>query len=161
MNHDEARELLNELAPLVNDTTVFWQGERLEQAIKALVLLHSNAQDDVNEVYEAWAATVKAAGIRKPQLTDGRRTKIRARLDEYGLDAVLAAVTGWQYSSWHRGENPDGKRYYDLDLLLRNGENVERFGEYTRAALAEQSFGSGRCRVCGDPEHEVEECPYA
>ena len=70
----------------------------------------------VGQVFEAWAATMKNPGAVK--FTDQRRRLIARRLKDYPLADLLDAVQGWQHDPWNRGENPDGKTYADLGLIL-------------------------------------------
>ena len=59
---------------------------------------------------------------------DTKRKKLIVKaLADYTVGEVVAAVTGWEHSPHHRGENERGTKYSDLSLLLRNPENIERF----------------------------------
>lgn len=66
----------------------------------------------------------------KPEarLTADRRAKIQARLrDGYTEEQIKQAIDGCRASSWHMGENPNGKQYNDLELICRNGAKLESF----------------------------------
>lgn len=84
--------------------------------------------DPVVEVWTAYIASL--GGSKKPKLTATRRALIARRLAEYPVADVVAAVQGWQFSSFHRGDNDENRAWNDLECVLavshvRN--NLERF----------------------------------
>jgi len=84
--------------------------------------------DDIEAVFDFWASTFRAATKGpKPVLSDKRRSKISRALNDYGLQTCLDAITGCAMSDWHMGDNPRGKRYDDLELILRDSAHIERF----------------------------------
>jgi hypothetical protein len=79
------------------------------------------------QVFEHW---VRATGrdLKRARFNARRRSKVMARFREgYTLDDLKAAVDGILRSPWHQGENPDAKRYDDLELICRDGAQVEKF----------------------------------
>jgi hypothetical protein len=78
-------------------------------------------------VMEAWVeATGRAPG--KVKLNAKRRAAVAARLREgYTEEDLIAAARGIALSAWHMGDNPDGKKFDDLLVAIRDGERVERF----------------------------------
>jgi hypothetical protein len=84
-------------------------------------------------VMEAWvAATGRAPG--KVKLNAKRRAAIAARLREgYTEEDLIAAARGIALSAWHTGDNPDGKKFDDLLVAIRDGERVERFRDIYEA----------------------------
>ena len=72
----------------------------------------------------AWQA---ATGKTRAIFDEKRRRLINARLKDYTADELCLAVAGWKNSPFHRGQNPGGKVYNDLGLLLRDAEHVEQF----------------------------------
>ena len=82
---------------------------------------------------EAWvAATGRAPG--KVKLNAKRRAAIAARLREgYTEEDLIAAARGIALSAWHTGDNPDGKKFDDLLVAIRDGERVERFRDIYEA----------------------------
>jgi hypothetical protein len=84
--------------------------------------------DDIQAVFDFWASTFRAATKGPtPVLSDKRRSKISRALNDYGLQTCLDAITGCAMSDWHMGDNPRGKRYDDLELILRDSAHIERF----------------------------------
>jgi hypothetical protein len=84
-------------------------------------------------VMEAWvAATGRAPG--KVKLNAKRRAAVAARLREgYTEEDLIAAARGIALSAWHTGDNPDGKKFDDLLVAIRDGERVERFRDIFEA----------------------------
>lgn len=84
--------------------------------------------DDIQMVFDSWASTFRSETKGpKPVLSDKRRSKISRALNDYGLQTCLDAISGCAMSDWHMGDNPRGKRYDDLELILRDSEHIERF----------------------------------
>jgi hypothetical protein len=78
----------------------------------------------IKAVYDAWKADTGRNGTTK--LTDDRRTKINARLDDgYTVDQLVTVVTaGWRADPWKERVSQN-----DLTILLRSGSQVEKFLE--------------------------------
>ena len=113
-----------------------------------LVLIADDAVpvvDDAKDVYDAWLEsrrqfvreTVAEAdlarrlgAVNRSKLSPERRALIDKALAGYPKDTVIAAVTGWLYSDFHRGRNDRGRVYNDLDLLLRDATKIEQFAGY-------------------------------
>jgi hypothetical protein len=84
--------------------------------------------DPVRQVFAAWLEEHVEPGQRsKCKLNAKRKVLIRSRLREYPPERLIAAIRGVKLSSWHMGENADGKRYTGLQTILRDGEQVEKF----------------------------------
>ncbi len=82
----------------------------------------------VKSVFDSW---VKALNKPRAVLDTKRRTLIEARLaDGYSVEALGKAMLGCSMSKYHMGDNPDGKRYDGLHLILRDADHVERFIAY-------------------------------
>lgn len=80
---------------------------------------------NISEVFEFWRAET---GRVKAKLTTDRRTKIAARLKEgYTVDEIKRAIDGCRASPFHRGENPTGKVWDDIELICRTGAKLEGF----------------------------------
>ena len=90
---------------------------------------------NIARVFAAWQTST---GRTRTRLDKPRRALIRRALADYPVEDVLAAVDGWRHSPHHRGENDRHTVYNDLSLLLRNGEHIERFRDYTLGHLTTQ-----------------------
>lgn len=110
--------------------------------------LTSNAHaDDERLVFSAW---VGSTGKTRSALDAKRRRLIRSRLnDGYTVDDLRLAVTGWQFSPHHRGENDRGTVYNDLGLILRDADHVDAFLEYARTRSGGGRVTSGRDPLSG------------
>lgn len=89
---------------------------------------------DVQAVFEHWKSVMKKS---RAQLTPERRTKIKARLEQYPLQMLLDAVDGCSRSDFHMGRQP-GKptEHNDIELICRSGTNLERFAGMPAVVLA-------------------------
>jgi hypothetical protein len=87
--------------------------------------------EDVRTVFDAWLAHFRAHGQwtrQTTKLTKKRAAAIKARLqDGYSSEDLGRAIDGCSRSSWHMGENPDGKNWTDIELICRDSEHVDRF----------------------------------
>jgi len=45
----------------------------------------------------------------------------------YGVEACKDAISGATHSPWHMGHNPQGKKYDDIELVLRDEKHIEMF----------------------------------
>lgn len=87
--------------------------------------------DDVTSVFEFWKNQM--GKTRTTKLDNKRRTKIKSALADYGLEQVQQAIIGCTLSAHHMGQNPQNKRYDDIELILRDAKHVEQFlGYYDR-----------------------------
>lgn len=113
-----------------SETDMEGEGERDREKEDHLVA--PTRPSEVEIVFDAWQ---RSTGRTRTHLDDKRRRLIRTALASYPVEDVIAAVDGWRHSPHHRGENDRQTVYNDLSLLLRNGENIERFRDYTLGVL--------------------------
>lgn len=80
----------------------------------------------VVEVFEVWREVhSKSRAVLSPE----RRRAICKAIASHGRATTLDAIHGCSLSDWHMGRNPSGKRYNDINLILRNAEKIEGFAE--------------------------------
>lgn len=92
---------------------------------KKLVKLTKSSPEE-GEIFNYWKIAMGRSNQTK--LTPGRAAKIRARLDQgYTPDQIRAAIDGCKNTPHNMGQNQQGVMYNDIELICRNGENVERF----------------------------------
>ncbi len=110
--------------------------------------------DDVRRVFEHWRTKL---GHERAVLDDKRRRKIIAALKSHGLETALRAIDGCAASDFHMGrdERSGGKRFDDLELILRNASKIESFAALAPKAPAPQAKGTAPQRNWLDewPEH--------
>ncbi len=98
-------------------------------------------------VFDYWRERLK-----HPQaiFTKDRKRAVESRLkDGYSPDRLKRAVDGCRASPFHQGQNDRNSVYDDLELICRNGKNVEWF-----IAKAEQMEGqaNGTTNGIGGPQ---------
>lgn len=90
------------------------------------------ATKQVQAIFDYWVETVRTSskGL-KPRLDSKRENRIVQALKLYTPEELKLAIDGVLKSDFHMGNNNRGKKYDDIELILRNAENIEKF-----AALA-------------------------
>ena len=84
--------------------------------------------DGAREVFDFWVTTFRSSGKGPtPVLSDKRRSKISRAIKDYDVKTCLDAIAGCAMSDWHMGDNPRGKKYDDIELILRDSAHIERF----------------------------------
>lgn len=101
-----------------------------------LTLDDAPAIDQVSIVWEAWQTST---GHHRAVLDSKRRKRIERALKLFSLEDVTAAVQGWEYSPWHRGENPSNTIYDGIELLLRDAGQIEKMRDAYLDALADSA----------------------
>jgi hypothetical protein len=89
---------------------------------------------EIQLVFEEWLKHCKKRDGEsrrgpQPRLSPERARDIGAALHDYGLETCIDAVLGCSQSSWHMGDNPQGKQYNDIELIFRNEQKIESFAE--------------------------------
>jgi len=92
--------------------------------------------DPAISIFEHWKTVMKKSHSK---LTPERKAKIQARLKDYPAELILDAIDGCAISDFHMGRQP-GKpeQYNDIELICRNGSNVERFADMKQAHQSAQ-----------------------
>ena len=109
-----------------------------QQAAKA----RSVSDEAVTVVFDYWKE--KVGVTRRAILDDKRRLRIGWAIHDYGVEACKQAIDGITKSGWHMGDNPQQKKYNDVELIFRNAANVEKFismaGERDSRDVAREAF---------------------
>ena len=85
------------------------------------------------EIYIVFAYWQKIFDHSRSKLTKDRKAKIRTRLNEgYSINDLKRTIDGCKASSYHMGDNDQGKIYDSIELLFRNGDKVEQFWGYLK-----------------------------
>lgn len=92
-----------------------------EQAGKA----KSVSEQRILEVFEYWRERVSPRS--RAVLDHERRQRIGWAIHDYGVDGCKKAIDGILKSPWHMGQNPQNKKYADVELIFRSAANVEKF----------------------------------
>lgn len=78
----------------------------------------------VLEIFEHWQ---KIMNHPKAKLDQPRIRKITQALSHYSLEDLKKAIEGCSKSSFHQGQNETGEVYDDIEFILRNNKNIEKF----------------------------------
>lgn len=89
------------------------------------------SKETVMEIFNFWVKTLRNS-LRGPSpvLTPARDKKIRKALELYGSETCLQAIEGCSLSDFHMGKNKGGRRYDDIELILRDAKHIEQFVQY-------------------------------
>lgn len=84
-------------------------------------------QDPVDTIFSFWQEVHKHP---KAMLDEIREKAIRSRLKEgYTLERIKQAILGIKQSPHHMGKNEQNTKYDDIELICRNGTNVDKFAD--------------------------------
>ena len=90
------------------------------------------------EIFNYWKEVMKKNGSSK--LIAKRDKAIKARLKEgYTVDEIKLAILGCSMTPHNMGQNDNGKKYDDIELICRNAANLERFMESKPLQAQQQS----------------------
>ena len=81
--------------------------------------------DDVSKVFEYWRAKLHP----RARLGTRRKAAVERALKLYSAEDLILAVDGCLNSPFHMGENKDGRKFTDLELIVRDEKHVEQFME--------------------------------
>ena len=98
--------------------------------IKDKVVKSDKSNVDHIEIFEHWKSVM---GKGNNSVLNDKRTKaIAARLKEgYTVEQIKTAITGCSMTPHNMGQNDNGKKYDELELICRDGSQVERFASNT------------------------------
>jgi len=97
----------------------------------------SDLFDEVSEAFEAYNRTAASCGLPSAsKLTADRKTKIKARLKDYGVDGWKQALANIERSGFLTGQNDRGWKA-DIDYLVKPA---------SFAKIHDGGFGNGRQR---------------
>ena len=89
------------------------------------IYVNSQAHSRVSEILKN---LIKELGYSETtKLTDGRKAKLKARLKVYTEDEVLEAARNLANDAYMQGDNDGGKKYGNIDYLLRNDEQIDKW----------------------------------
>lgn len=100
------------------------KSEKQIEAEKAQEQKKAQLKVETDAVFTFWAEVMQKPGAK---LSPKRKARIEWALKEYGQDRARKAIVGCASSAFHMGENENGKRFDDLELIFRNSEKIEAF----------------------------------
>lgn len=111
--------------------------------------------DLIRKVFDYW---VKKTG-RDPartKLTDSRRTKIKARLQDSTKEEIRIAIDACAASDFHMGDNDRSRPYNDLAKhILKSREQVEQWNQEPEVTPDTKKKLKNGCIDCGGPKAEA------
>lgn len=100
--------------------------------IKDKVTKSAKANDDHVEIFDHWKSVMGKSN--NSVLNDKRVKALTARLKEgYTVEQIKMAITGCSMTPHNMGKNSNGKKYDELELICRDGSQVERFANNTNS----------------------------
>ncbi len=126
------------------------------QSTKMLKLVeqdqHAQQKTPAERVFDHWVFML-GKNPRRCALGPLRRKVIERALALYDEETLCLAIEGNAASAWHAGENDRGTPFNDIELILRNESNVERFceaGERLRLRAQRQRASEARREQAAD-----------
>jgi len=98
----------------------------------------AKANNELLEIFNYWKDVMKK---RNSAILNAKRSKaVKARLKEgYSVEQIKQAIEGCAMTPHNMGQNQNGKKYDDLELICRDGVQVERFAN--NATQQQPRFG--------------------
>jgi len=109
---------------------------RVEVGDNRVRLKQPDGDDYVEQVLLHWKA---ATGRTDRVVFDGKRRGLvrRAIRDGYTPDQLCTAISAMAASKWHRGDNPNGRRYDDVTHALGSAERIDRWLDEPQSGRSE------------------------
>lgn len=101
---------------------------RLDKSIKktSQPTAEPTLKNKLIEIFEYWRLTMNKNG--QAILNKKRSNAIEARLKEgYKVEDIKKAILGCSMTGHNMGQNDNGKLFNDLELICRDGSQIERF----------------------------------
>jgi hypothetical protein len=89
-------------------------------------LMSTKADDDAQSIFDYWKVVMQKNN--SSILNKKRKVAITGRLKEgYSVDQIKQAIDGCSNTPHNMGKNDNNKLYNDIELICRDGVNLERF----------------------------------
>ena len=82
--------------------------------------------DEAQNLFDLWVKETKREPSRT-RLTASRKNLILRRLRDYPASELAEAIKGIANSPFHRGSNPQQKRYDTIEVCFRDAAHIEGF----------------------------------
>lgn len=98
------------------------------EAEKIIEKKEEEISSTIKEIFRYWQVAMSKP---KAKLDGKRKNKIRKALNIYTPENLKKAIDGCKNSDYHMGrdKNSYGKKYNDIELILRDSPHIERFIE--------------------------------
>ena len=111
----------------------------------------AKAEHPINVVFRHWKGLYSPKAVLDPK----RRRVIRAALKNYSVEQLQTCITGYGNSPHHRGQNPTGTKYLELQLMLRDAAHVEAGIEWASKPSLKRVTADPQATVDVDLSHEA------
>jgi hypothetical protein len=103
-------------------------------SLKTYTPKNNDSVCNVRRVFDHWVQVMHKGDAK---LDKAREALISSRLREgYFVETLMQAIDGCALSPWHIGQNPQKRKFNDLELILRCAAKVEYFSEIAKAKAA-------------------------
>lgn len=117
---------LTDISRATNKNVKKEKNDKNEKEISNLPAKAGSAASDIQEAFNCWVQVMGKNTSTK--LNKKREAAVRARLKEgYTIEQIKQAIFGCSKTPHNMGINAQRKRWDDLELICRDGNNVERF----------------------------------
>lgn len=89
-----------------------------------------NEPSDICQAFEFWKKTFSLNG--NTTLTDSRKGVIAKALKTYGIERVKDAILGCSIRPFNNGQNDNGEKYIDIELILRVSKQANKLEFFER-----------------------------
>ncbi len=89
--------------------------------------LPDGPSEEALEVFNFWVETLRFNSRVATKLNEKRLKKIERAVKDYGVETCKDAILGCSESDFHQGKNGRGKKYDDIELILRDAKHIEDF----------------------------------
>jgi hypothetical protein len=110
-------------------------------------LAHIQMRKDIQEVFEFYIKSFKAENSHI-KLSDQRKAKLKARIQDAGKEMLFKAITNTAASAFHRGDNDRGWKA-NIDFIIRSYEQVEKLSTMDELETSEAA-NPGASKVTQD-----------
>ena len=105
---------------------------RSKKNIKDKITKSAKANNEHVEIFDHWKSVMGKSN--NSVLNEKRIKALTARLKEgYTVEQIKMAITGCSMTPHNMGQNNNGKKYDELELICRDGSQVERFASNTNS----------------------------
>jgi preprotein translocase subunit SecF len=132
----------------------YWQGETVQQTVQQAVQqtdskrytnnkqqgttmknkeIYSSTNADLKELFSELVGLLGFTDAVK--YTDGRKRKLQVRLSKCSADELRRAAQAIADDAYMQGDNQAGRRYGDIDYLIRSDEQVDKWIQRSETKL--------------------------
>jgi len=150
MNYSSSQNELQKFKPLT--TASYYEQDELtrrKEQDESMSNLRSTAggsfSSPAEEVFQHWKTTLNHL---KAKFDSKRKKLIEARLKDFSVDDLKAAIDGCRLSSFHQGDNDRFRKYDGIKVIFRDAEQIEHFMELANG-IPDRNVAAPKKEYCG------------